>query len=257
MVAAAGNFGDGVRVYPAAYENVVAVAATNRNDRRASFSSYGDWVDVAAPGQAVLSTRLPAGYGNQSGTSFASAHVAGVAGLLAAQGRPAREVRDRIESTARDLGPAGKDRFYGHGLVDAAAAVGLGSPPRNTRPRVSNPRPAPGSRVRSRTPAIAATVRDRETNLRKADISLFLNGERTTAFKYDRRTDRLTHTPRRPLATGRHTIRIVVRNRQGQRAVRSWSFRVAPRPQGPLSLTRQPGFPFNFLPEDRIFDRVR
>ncbi|MBA3389359.1 MAG: peptidase S8 [Rubrobacter sp.] len=124
VVAAAGNSGRAVKDYPAAYPNAIAVAATNKSDRRASYSSYGKWVDVAAPGSGVFSTYLSGGYKSLGGTSMSAPHVAGLAGLLAAQGRPAPEIRSRIENTATDLGPDGKDKYYGHGRINAYRAVG-------------------------------------------------------------------------------------------------------------------------------------
>ena len=82
VVAAAGNLvGDKV-VYPAYYSNCIAVAATDCDDRLASWSSQGDWVDVAAPGVDIYSTLPGNKYGYKSGTSMAAAHVSGLAGLL-------------------------------------------------------------------------------------------------------------------------------------------------------------------------------
>ncbi len=262
-VAAAGNFGkDSVKVYPAAYENVVAVAATNRNNRWASFSSTGRWVDVAAPGVDILSTRSPAGYGGFDGTSLSSPFVAGIAGLLASQGRTEDEIRRRINSTAVDLGPKGKDEKYGRGLVNAAAAVGISArrPTPNKAPRISNPKPAPGATIKGRRPNIKATVRDAETNLRKKNITLILDGKKRGAFRYSVKRDRLIYSPKRKLAPGKHTVRIVVRDEQGKKDTRKWRFKVkAPKPRnnGPLSIIDQPGYPFNFLPNDSVFDRVR
>lgn len=124
VVAAAGNRGRQVKDYPAAYRNAIAVAATNRKDRRAFYSNFGKWVDVAAPGSGILSTKRGGGYKTMSGTSMSTPHVAGLAGLLAAQGRSAPKIRSRIENTSTDLGPNGKDKYYGHGLINARRAVG-------------------------------------------------------------------------------------------------------------------------------------
>ena len=131
LVAAAGNEDTNQPSYPAAYPSVISVAATDRNDRRAGFSNFGPTIDVAAPGVGIVSTDIPgpagfdaSGYAKANGTSFSSPYVAGVAGLLAAQGRSAAQIRSRIETTAVDLGPAGKDGLYGNGRIDAAAAVG-------------------------------------------------------------------------------------------------------------------------------------
>jgi thermitase len=122
VVAAAGNDNTDRPSYPAAYDKVISVAATNRADRKASFSNYGK-IDVAAPGEDIISTVPGGGYEARNGTSMASPHVAALAGLLAAQGRTAPEIRRRIEKTAVDLGADGKDKYYGWGRIDARRAV--------------------------------------------------------------------------------------------------------------------------------------
>jgi thermitase len=82
VIAAAGNLVGDKIVYPAYYSNCIAVAATDSSDCVASWSSQGDWVDVAAPGVDIYSTLPGNKYGDKSGTSMAAAHVAGLAGLL-------------------------------------------------------------------------------------------------------------------------------------------------------------------------------
>jgi thermitase len=122
VVAAAGNGNTGSPSYPAAYSNVIAVAATNKYDQRASFSNHGSWVDVAAPGVDVLST-IPGGYDHRSGTSMAAPHVSALAGLLASQRHGPKAIRDRILRTALDLGPDGRDPYYGKGRIRADLAT--------------------------------------------------------------------------------------------------------------------------------------
>jgi subtilisin family serine protease len=126
VVAAAGNGHKSVPAYPAACPGVVAVSATDTSGDFASFSNYGLWVDLAAPGIQITSTRNDGQYGSESGTSLAAPIIAGVAALLKAQHPdwdPA-QIATRLEQTAQDRGPAGRDSYYGHGLLDAHAALG-------------------------------------------------------------------------------------------------------------------------------------
>ena len=130
VVAAAGNTGSTSPLYPAYYDKCLAVAATNDADQLTSWSSYGSWVDVAAPGSAY-STKLNSQYGNMAGTSMASPHVAGLAGLVFSvaadtngNGRLNDEVRATIEATCDDVGI---DVAYGR--INAYHAVGDSSPP--------------------------------------------------------------------------------------------------------------------------------
>ena len=130
LVAAAGNDGNpggsGDNVdYPARYENVIAVAATDINDNRASFSSTGSDVELAAPGVNIYSTCLDDGYATMNGTSMACPHVTGTAALVwyAYPEYSNTEVRQRMQGTAEDLGDAGRDTWYGYGLVDAENAA--------------------------------------------------------------------------------------------------------------------------------------
>lgn len=113
--------------YPAAYANCFAVASSTSADARSSFSNYGSWVEVAAPGSSIYSTWLGNGYNTISGTSMASPHVAGLAGLLAAQGRSNTQIRDQICGTATRI--AGTGSLWTCGRINAAAAVGGLTPP--------------------------------------------------------------------------------------------------------------------------------
>jgi thermitase len=82
LVGAAGNSNTDYQFYPAGYSNVLAVAATDREDKKAWFSNHGDWVDVSAPGVGILSTVLNGSYESWSGTSMAAPFVSGLFGLL-------------------------------------------------------------------------------------------------------------------------------------------------------------------------------
>ncbi|WP_256795733.1 S8 family serine peptidase [Terrabacter sp. Ter38] len=128
VVAAAGNSGALEPMYPAAYSEAFAVAATDNQARLTDFSTFGPWVDLAAPGFDIVSTGLDADYYTASGTSFSAPIVSGVAALVRTQSptlTPAQVVA-RLRSSARDAGPRGIDPYVGYGVVDAANALGGG-----------------------------------------------------------------------------------------------------------------------------------
>ena len=122
VVAAGGNYGNGTLVYPAAYRGVIGVSHTDRYDRRVFDASYGGWIDVAAPGYDILST-VPGEYGYKNGSSMAAPHVSALAGLLASQNFGPGNIQKRILRSAQDLGPRGRDRYYGYGRIRADLAV--------------------------------------------------------------------------------------------------------------------------------------
>jgi thermitase len=125
IIAAAGNDGDATLNYPAAYAEVVSVAATDRNDARASFSNANSDVEIAAAGVNVLSTKRGGGYVAFSGTSMATPHVAGVAALIAAK-NPSfspTQIRSKLGTSVDDLGPAGRDPQFGFGRVNLVKAL--------------------------------------------------------------------------------------------------------------------------------------
>jgi subtilisin family serine protease len=126
LIAAAGNAGPrSPPLFPAAYPDVIAVTATNSNDGLFAGANRGNYIAVAAPGVEVLAPAPDGGYQFTTGTSVAAAEVSGVAALLLDRNpslTPA-EVRRILMATAKDLGPKGRDREFGAGLVDALAAV--------------------------------------------------------------------------------------------------------------------------------------
>ncbi|GHG55089.1 type VII secretion-associated serine protease mycosin [Streptomyces griseocarneus] len=127
VVASAGNDGaDGLPkpTYPAAYQGVLAVGASDRNNERAPFSQSGDFIGVAAPGVDMVSTVPGGGQCVDYGTSFAAPYVAGVAALIRAKHPDWKQhqVVAQIEQTAERVAN-GRDRHVGWGVVDPARAL--------------------------------------------------------------------------------------------------------------------------------------
>ena len=156
IVAAAGNENSSTPFYPAAYQNVVAVASTDMFDKLAPSSDFGDWVDVAAPGGNIYSTLPNNRYASLSGTSVASPHVAGLAALVFtratdsdADGLLNDEVRLCIEQNADNIGIEG----IGGGRINALASVNCSlTPPAPSATPTPTAAPAP-----SATPVPTAT----------------------------------------------------------------------------------------------------
>jgi thermitase len=107
VVVAAGNNGSNAPFYPAYYENALAVAASDPNDRLTDFSQYGAWVDIAAPGSNILSTVPGNRYEAWSGTSMACPHVAGAAALIwsCASSLTNQQLRLALENNADPVQP--------------------------------------------------------------------------------------------------------------------------------------------------------
>ncbi|WP_282941489.1 S8 family peptidase [Paenibacillus sp. RC67] len=125
LIAASGNDNTATPGFPAAYPEVFAVAATDANKNKASFSNYGDYIDVAAPGVSIASTYPHNQYAALSGTSMASPHVTALAALIRSVNPQLKntEVMQIMRDTAQDIGPKGKDPYYGNGLIDVVAAL--------------------------------------------------------------------------------------------------------------------------------------
>ena len=126
LVAAAGNDGpQAPAAYPAAYPEVIAVTATDADDRLLNVANHGLYVSVAAPGVDIFVAAPGGAYDFTTGTSVATAHVSGLAALLIA--RNPSLTPDAVQSilmrTAKDLGPKGRDDEFGAGLVDAYEAL--------------------------------------------------------------------------------------------------------------------------------------
>lgn len=149
VISACGNSFGSNCLYPAAFQNSMAISCTNSSDVLCDFSSIGQEVDVAAPGLSVIAAVpkgacnlcAPSGYRSLSGTSMSTPHVAGVAGLIRSI-QPTLSV-DRVwgllEQSSDDKGNVGWDTSYGHGRLNAFKAVTQTAPsgrlPHNPQPQ--------------------------------------------------------------------------------------------------------------------------
>ncbi|MCO5259552.1 MAG: S8 family serine peptidase [Crocinitomicaceae bacterium] len=127
VVAASGNDNVQTQFYPAAYSGVVSVAATNSSDKKASFSNYGSWIKISAPGDNILSTTVDNSYGYKSGTSMASPMVAGLVGLMKSLNPtlPNADIINCLYSTAQNINSLNPSYsgLLGAGRIDANAAM--------------------------------------------------------------------------------------------------------------------------------------
>ena len=175
VTASAGNDGTQMSYTPSNY--VTTVTATDSADNFASFSSSGNYVDVAAPGVSIWTTTAGGGYAALSGTSGSAPLTAGVYALmLAANPKLAPATLDNILfSTAADLGAPGYDIYYGWGRVNAAAAVATAQQTTvgdTTAPTVSIGSPSAGGTVSGLVP-VDVTATD---NVGVTRVELWVNG---------------------------------------------------------------------------------
>lgn len=158
LVAAAGNNGTFTKTYPAAFNAVVGVGATNSSDHRAIYSNKGSFIDFTAPGSNIYSTINGGSYAYLSGTSMAAPVVSGVVALVLSKNPflSPKQVENILRRSTIDLGAKGRDDYYGYGRIDAYKAV-------------------------SNTPSSAATINTPKTytmtGKNKAAFSLKLPGE--------------------------------------------------------------------------------
>ncbi|MFJ8576960.1 S8 family serine peptidase [Micromonospora sp. NPDC093277] len=152
VVAAAGNRPDDLTVgYPASEDEVIAVGGTDPGGGHASVSVTGPEIDLVAPAVDIYSTSYGGKYSKGTGTSSATAIVAGAAALVRSKfpNLPAQEVVHRLTATAIDKGPPGRDDEYGYGVIDLVAALTADVPPlgfesRGATPPASAQATAPG-----------------------------------------------------------------------------------------------------------------
>ena len=181
LIGAAGNNRREETFYPASFANVVSVSATQADDEFANWSSYGSKVDVSAPGATILTTNCyTCTYGAHdtwgshtkiSGTSFAAPNVSGVVALIRGRypGEGPAQIVNRLLASVDDMGYPGWDNRYGLGRVNAASAVGGGTP---------TPRTSTGDAVEPNNVLASATLIGIGTTIRPSihpagDVDVF------------------------------------------------------------------------------------
>jgi hypothetical protein len=134
LVASAGNDNTDQKFYPAAYNGVISVAATNKNDELASFSNYGNWIDVCAPGVNLYSCLVQSGntYGTLSGTSMAAPVVSALAALIKSSdlGSSASQIQNAIVGGCKNINAKnpGLENQLGSGRIDAFRSLQIVNP---------------------------------------------------------------------------------------------------------------------------------
>lgn len=125
IIASAGNTGSSNTVYPAAFNNVISVIASDTTDSRASFSSYGNHNNLSAPGFSIQTASVGSGYTTVDGTSFAAPMVSGTAMMMKSinNNLSPTEIKNILETTATDVGPVGFDSSTGYGILNSGLAV--------------------------------------------------------------------------------------------------------------------------------------
>ena len=171
MIAAAGNAGaKSPPLYPAANPSVIAVSATDAQDRLFAASNRGSYIAIAAPGVDIFLPAPDQKYQMISGTSFSAAYVSGLAALMLERdpALKADELRAILTRTARDLGSPGRDDLFGAGEADAFAATEAAMTAAMPPAAAKEPAKADENRtegtVQAPNPPVAAVVSDKSTS---------------------------------------------------------------------------------------------
>jgi len=175
IFASAGNNSSSTPMYPAACNNVVSVSSTEPTDTFSSFSNYGSWIDLSAPGDNILTTMMGGGDAYWYGTSFSSP-IAAAVGALVLSVNPsltASRLVSLLEQNSDQIGGAGYSIYYGYGRVNAYRAVTAASTsPVNTAPTVTITSPASGATV-SGTVSVQGSA---SATAGLSKVSFYING---------------------------------------------------------------------------------
>ena len=253
IIASAGNFSSTIPNYPGAYNHVYCVAAVDPADVKSSYSNYGSWVDISAPGDNILSTipytSLPAAYVQKSGTSMATPMVAGLAALMLSKspGMTRSDVLNCISSTAVNIYTlSGNSSFVsgnqlGAGRIDAFAAMNCAAT-YSALPPVANfyaflPNTCPGVTI----PFI--------------DSSLYFPTSWSWTFQGGTPATSTSSNPSVMWATpGNYSVSLTVTNANGSNAKTKLSYVTVSNPQ---SLPFSEGFQSTtFLPTDWVANNI-
>lgn len=229
LVASAGNTGQVSRQFPAGYNTVMAIGATNEQDRRAPFSSTGALVDIVAPGQDILTTAIGGRYRSVNGTSFAAPYVAAAAALLLQQ-RPGltwQELRGILRETSVDLGPRGNDIEFGNGRLDVVRALATPG-----AAAIAIATPTAGTEVDQRRTS-SLGVRGTVTSTQFSKWSVVVGREGSTQWDtVARGTEQVVDAPLAnidctTLGAGEHLLRLIAEQSTGRTLEQQVRFRVA------------------------------
>jgi subtilisin family serine protease len=229
VFAAAGNNSSSTPMYPANCNNVLAIAATDSHNALASFSNYGSWIDLSAPGLNILTTNSGGGYGYWYGTSFASPIAAGVGALVLAA-KPSLSAASLVSILEANADNIGSSSIFGHGLVDAAKAVAAAVATTTVTPSVSITAPTSGAGVTG-TVNVTGSATD---SLGISGVKLYCDGllvtsSSSSSFSIPWNSGTVT--------AGSHTLNVMATDNSGNTGSSSVSVMVSAPPPPPVDTT--------------------
>jgi thermitase len=214
IVAAAGNSGSSSPEYPAACTNVIAVSATDSNDARPSWSNYGSYVDISAPGTNICTLYGSNQYANWNGTSFSSPIVSGVLALMAStNGNLSNSALvTALLNNTDDIGTAGYDVYFGYGRVNAYKAVSAAKAllaSDTVAPVAAVTSPANGTTIKGTSQNISFSATD---NVAVTKLQLIIDG----TIMVTTTSSSATYTwSTRQVSKGSHTLKAVAYDAAG------------------------------------------
>lgn len=227
IFASAMNNSSSIPYYPAACNNVVSVSSTDSNDNLASFSDYGSWIDLSAPGTSILTTMTGASYGYWQGTSFSSPIVAATAALVVSK-NPSLSASSLVSlleqnSDVLPVGSTGWNQYFGWGRINvykALLAAGVASTIDTTPPTVTISSPGNGATL-SGTVTIQASATD---NVGVTQMTLLIDNQQVSSTSSSSLAYSWVSTG---VANGTHTITVNASDAAGNLGTASISVNVS------------------------------